>query len=293
MLCVFQYMSGRSTLFVAAAWCVSRRLRNRVVHALHGNGPGRGDAARLDVAHTSLIRIGTWNVPHWSAARASVIAFDVAADIVAVQETHLAKLPLERAKTTSVSLGMRLLHGAAAQPVGNSEHGKVCGVGFLVKAGIALTREMPSTPPWRMLNAERRLHVASIPPRPHLPLGLLLVSLYAPLHTQETERLRFDAALAAFTHELDLQRPTLLLGDFNDTIGGREPCPLLAQLTGPGGAWVDLQQVFASHPLEPTYHSVATSRCNSGSSRIDLILASRSALPFVRHVDVLSQIRDG
>ena len=63
-------------------------------------------------------------------------------------------------------------------------------------------------------------------------------------------------------------------------------------MIGPGGAWVDLQQVFASHPLEPTFHSVATSRCNSGTSRIDLILASKSALPFVRQVKVLSQIRD-
>ena len=122
---------------------------------------------------------------------------------------------------------------------------------------------------------------------------MLLVRLYAPLRTQEAERQRFDAALAAFTHALDLQRPTLLLGDFNGNIGGRDPCPLLVQLTGPGGAWVDLQQVFASHPLEPTYHSVATSRCSSGSSRIDFILASRSALPLVRHAAVFSHIRDG
>ena len=71
----------------------------------------------------------------------------------------------------------------ALQAVGPSGHGKACGVGFLAKAGIALTQEMPSTTPWRMLNAERRLHVASVPRRPGLPLGLLLVSLYAPLQT--------------------------------------------------------------------------------------------------------------
>ena len=46
-------------------------------------------------------------------------------------------------------------------------------------------------------------------------------------------------------------------------------------------------------PLEPTYYSVATSRCSSGSSRIDLILASHSALPLVTSVDVLAHIRDG
>ena len=244
-------------------------------------------------AEAGLVRIGTWNVSHWTPGRAATIAYDVATAILAVQETHLAALPLDWAKTTAVQLGLRLHHGAPAQAVGDSLHGKACGVGFVAAGGVALSREMPSTSTWRMLHAERRLHVVSVPRRPDLPHGLLLVSVYAPLQTQESERRRFNAAFAAFTHELDLQRPTLLLGDFNGTLGGRNPCPLLAQLLGPGGAWVDVQATFATTPLEPTFHSTATTRSRSGASRIDLILASRSALSLVRRIEVLSHIQDG
>ena len=204
----------------------------------------------------------------------------------------MAAIPLGWAKTTSILLNMRLYHGAAAQHVKNSYHGKSCGVGFVIKAGVAASREMPSTSSWRMLNAERRLTAISISRRPGLPNGLLMVSVYAPLQTQEVERRRFNAAFAAFTHELDLQRPTLLLGDFNGTVGGRNSCSLLAHLLGPGGAWIDLHFTFVVGPLRPTYHCVETSRCSSGSSRIDFILASRSAIPLVRHIEVLDHIRD-
>ena len=132
-----------------------------------------------------------------------------------------------------------------------------------------------------------------MPRRPGLLRGLLLVSIYAPLQSQALERARFNTAFAAFTHELDLQRPTLLLGDFNGTLDGRTPCNLLAQLLGPGGAWVDLHALHGTAPLEPTFHSAATSRSRAGSSRIDLILASRSALPFIKQVEVLGHIQDG
>ena len=240
-----------------------------------------------------LVRIGAWNLSHWTAARAAAIAYDVAAAVLAVQETHLAALPLDWAKTTAVQLGLQLHHGAPAQASKDSVHGKACGVGFVAGGGVALSRELPATTAWRMLHAERRIHVISVPRRPDLPRGLLLVSVYAPLQSQEVERRRFNAAFATFTHELDLQQPTLLLGDFNGSLGSRDPCPLLAQLLGPGGAWVDLQAAHSTAPLEPTYHSAATSRCRSGSSRIDLILASCSALPLVTSIAVLAHIQDG
>ena len=193
-----------------------------------------------------LVRIGTWNVSHWTTARAATIVYDVAAAVLAVQETHLAALPLDWAKTTAVRLGHSLHHGAPAQAVKDSVHGKACGVGFVAAGGVALSRELPATTAWRMLHAERRVHAVSVPCRRGLPRGLLLVSVYAPLPSQEVERRRFNAAFTAFTHELDLQRPTFLLGDFNGTLGGRTPCPLLAHLLGPGGAWVDLQGTYCS-----------------------------------------------
>ena len=41
------------------------------------------------------LRIGSWNLSGWLSERAAAIATDVQADILAVQETHLAALPLE------------------------------------------------------------------------------------------------------------------------------------------------------------------------------------------------------
>ena len=56
------------------------------------------------------VRVGTWNMSHWSAAKATLIATMVGAEVVAVQETHLAPLPLEWAHTTTRSLGLHLHH---------------------------------------------------------------------------------------------------------------------------------------------------------------------------------------
>ena len=153
-----------------------------------------------------------------------------------------------------------------------------------------------------MLHAQRRIHAVRLPPRPGLPLGLLMLSVYAPLpgHAQQLQRSQFNSALLDLTCSLDLQQPTLLLGDFNGSIlpdrdfpgGRRSPCPLLSQLLGPSGAWTDLHAALVDPPLQPTYRSSdATGR--SGSSRIDLILASRSALPLIQRVEVLSHISDG
>ena len=61
-------------------------------------------------------------------------------------------------------------------------------------------------------------------------------------------------------HALDMQIPTLLLGDFNgalfperdflSTSGSRRAvCPLLAHLLGPGGAWLDVHAILPDAPL--------------------------------------------
>ena len=100
--------------------------------------------------------------------------------------------------------------------------------GWLVtSSGVSVSPVPPSGAAWRMLHAVRRLHVVRLPPRPGLPHGLLLVSLYAPLSTQPVDRTQFDAALLEFTHALDMQTPTLLLGDFNGSIIAYKPLRLV------------------------------------------------------------------
>jgi endonuclease/exonuclease/phosphatase family metal-dependent hydrolase len=89
-----------------------------------------------------------------------------------------------------------------------------------------------------------------------------LLSVYAPLQTrqQQVERAKFVAALQEVTHSLDMQVPTVLMGDFNgsaypgrdfhgSTSARRAACPLLVQLLGPGGAWVDVHATMLSEPL--------------------------------------------
>jgi hypothetical protein len=90
------------------------------------------------------LRIGTWNLSHWSPERAAVIAGDVGVDVLAVQETHLAMLPLERAHSTTRALGLHLHHGRPVRPVGKSDHGKSCGVGFVTSLGISVSPVPPS-----------------------------------------------------------------------------------------------------------------------------------------------------
>ena len=90
-------------------------------------------------APDATLRIGSWNVTHWTAATASVVATPIPADVLAVQETHLASLPLLTAHTTAETHGLHLHHGRPAQAAVHSDHGKSCGVGFLARHGIAFT----------------------------------------------------------------------------------------------------------------------------------------------------------
>ena len=246
--------------------------------------------------------IGTWNVSHWSPAKATLMATSVGASVLAVQETHLAPLPLEWAHTTTRSLGLHLHHGRPALPMAGSPHGRSCGVGFLAARGIALTAVLPSGTSWRMLHAMRRLHAVQLPPRPGIPRGLLLLTVYAPLQDRQhsSARSQFAEALLAVTHSLDMQVPTLLLGDFNGSLipdrdcrgaHSRQPCPLLSHLLGPGGAWIDVHAALLQPPLPWTFHSLGESQ--SGASRIDLVLANHSAMALVQSASVLSDIRDG
>ena len=76
------------------------------------------------------IAIATWNMCHWTAAKVGQPSASATLDVVALQETHLAELPLERAHTTARQHGWSLQHGRPVPASGHSEHGRACGVGF-------------------------------------------------------------------------------------------------------------------------------------------------------------------
>lgn len=265
---------------------------------VHPGGPAPREAGR-----PAGLRLGTWNMSHWSAPKISMLAATVDVDVLAVQETHLAALPLEVARKTARNAGWRLHHGRPAAPSRNSEHGRSCGVGFLVRDGVPVLPSIPSCPAWRRLHAMRRLHGVRLAPRDGLPLGLLVLSLYAPLHTQATERACFDNAVLDLVHALDMQIPTFIVGDFNGSAnpardyGGqgsaRYPvCQLLAHLLGPGAPWRDVVDTLGPHPLPMTFRNAHKSG-DLMTSRIDLILANAVALPLAQSVEVLEDVHEG
>ena len=226
-------------------------------------------------------------------------------DVLALQETHLAPVPLETAHTTARVRGLRLHHGRPAVPTPGGTWGRACGVGFLAVEAVALQVVLPHGAAWRRLHAIRRVHAVRLAPRPGLPRGLLLVSVYAPQQSRalEVERLQFAATFLDFVHSLDMQVPTLLLGSFNGTTcpsrdymsggAGRLACPLLMRLLGPGGPLVDVQvALLGDTALDWTYRNVDSTGRVSGS-RIDLVLANQAALILVQGVKVLAEVRDG
>ena len=123
-----------------------------------GNGDGPAPAA-------GLLRVGTWNMSHWSAAKVAFLATSDMVDILAIQETHLAPLPLERAHVTARQAGLHLHHGRPAVPMPHSEHGRSCGGGFLCQQGLSVMPAIPTCPAWRRLAAMRRLHGVKLAPR--------------------------------------------------------------------------------------------------------------------------------
>lgn len=69
------------------------------------------------------LRVGTWNVSHWAVPKVDVCK-SLGADVLAVQETHLAPVPLETAQTTARQRGLRLHHGRPAEAVANGLWGR-------------------------------------------------------------------------------------------------------------------------------------------------------------------------
>ena len=87
----------------------------------------------------------------------------------------------------------------------------------MASPGVALSPLAPVTPAHRRLHTKGRLHGVLLPPRPALPLGLRVYSVYAPL-SRDPGREAFNEVFLDFAVGLDMQFPTLLLGDFNGTV---------------------------------------------------------------------------
>ena len=121
-------------------------------------------------------------------------------------------------------------------------HGDSCGVGILAAPGVAVSPLFPEGISWRRLHAMQRVHAVVVPPRPGLPRGLRLFTVYAPLQ-EDVTRAAFTSAFLDVVAILDMQVPTLLMGDFNGTVApnrdynhsDKMPCGLLSRLLGRGG----------------------------------------------------------
>lgn len=85
-----------------------------------------------------VVRLGTWNVSGWSAERWGPIAsLDV--QLLALQETKLASIPLERVREAAKRRGFTLHHGKASAVRRAVIHGNSCGVGILASGRCCLT----------------------------------------------------------------------------------------------------------------------------------------------------------
>ena len=141
-------------------------------------------------------------------------------------------------------------------------------------------------------------------PRPGLPRGLLLFTVYAPLQVraQSAAREQFVALMQQVVHALDMQIPTLVMGDFNGSVAPqddfmsesgsrRPPCPLLQHLLGPASPWVDVHRALLGE-VPWTFQNV-DSTGKLSASRIDLVLANHLAMALVQGASVLQSVRDG
>ena len=104
------------------------------------NPKPRGPGPTPGCESPGSLRIANWNISHWSRPKVERAAFEIPFAILAVQETHLAIVPLERAHTTTASLDLHLHHGRPVPPSGHSLHDRSCCVGFLVRRGLALSK---------------------------------------------------------------------------------------------------------------------------------------------------------
>ena len=193
----------------------------------HGAGPAP--------SHRSLagVVIGTWNVSWWSEARLPLIE-PLGASLFALQETKLVSR-LEQARSSLKRRGYTLHHGCAAlsRPTTTANTAS-SGVGILASPGVAVSPFTPDGASWKRIFAMARACAVQIPPRPDLPRGLRIFSVYGPLQ-RDPAHVPFTEAFLDTMALLDMQVPTLFMGDFNGTVapdrdypsGEGSVCPLL------------------------------------------------------------------
>ena len=247
-------------------------------------------------SHESLC-IGTWNVSWWTHQRLTPIA-SLHLHLLALQETKLGPLPLENVRSSLRRQQYTLHHGAAAAARTVGGYGDSAGVGLLAMPGVAVSPLPPQCAAWRRLHAMARLHGVFFPRRPGLPLGLRVFSIYAPLQ-RGPQREAFNGAFVDFVSGLDMQIPTLLLGDFNGSVAPErdftsrdgQVCPLLCRLLGPGGPFIDL--LMAISPEEWAYTFAMPYLGSLKQSRCDLALGNRAVLNLIQRVRVVSAITEG
>ena len=131
----------------------------------------------------------------WSASRLQAITEDLDGSVLAVQETHLLPVKLERAHCAARRAGCRMVHGRAVlAKVGRATDGQHLGVGFVVREAVVTQPVLPTGAAGRMLHATRRLCMLRLPPSLAMPQGLMLASFYAPQAKSE-DAPRFRAAV--------------------------------------------------------------------------------------------------
>ena len=245
----------------------------------------------------SPLCVGSWNVSWWTQERLAPLS-SLQVHLCALQETKLACLPLENVRSFLRRQQYTLHHGAAVSSRRSGGHGDSAGVGVLAAPGVAVSPLSPIGAAWHRLHGMARLHGVVLHRRPGLPLGLRVFSVYAPLQ-RDSARPAFNAAFIEFVAQLDMQIPTLLLGDFNGSVaperdftaGHGSVCPLLTRLLDLGGPFIDLQ--MAVSPAEWAFTFTMSHLSSLRRSRCDLALGNRAALGLVQRVWVASHIMDG
>lgn len=286
------------------------------VQAEGGRGP-RMDPSNLSQNDQEVFNVMSWNSTGLSEEKLRT-AMELKGHCLALQETHLAEIPLTARKMQARHLGCVLKHGKAVPPYAACKRkredltkgndlftARRNGVAFLLGPGITAKELEMAGSAWKRLWEMQRLYGVFFPPRPGLPSGLRVFTVYAPIWQlimtadRKEELEEFHENFREFVASLDMSIPTLFCGDWNGTIEPdrdyseqpadhrvRRCCPLLSYLLGPGGPLVDVVSIF---PEARTW----TFRGGKSWSRPDTVLVSRSAVRLLVGFRVIEEVSDG
>ena len=110
------------------------------------SSPAPGTRGAAAAAATGVgLSVGSWNLSGWSASRLQAITEDLDVSVLAVQETHLLPVKLERAHCAARRAGCRLVHGRAVPAkVGRATDGQHLGVGIVVRQAVVTQPVLPT-----------------------------------------------------------------------------------------------------------------------------------------------------